>query len=129
MSLEEIDFGEVDERPSVKTLILYNFSQNENCKFEFINNGFTLDDRLVMEPSNGELEPGKHLLIKLILYSNSLSSYNGELEINITWSLSDNFERLIKETKESKEKISRADGEKEKLFVRVLKKAKIKEVI
>jgi len=127
VSLEEIDFGILDDKPSVKTLILYNYSNTENCEFEFFNPGFNLKDEISIDPPKGILEPGKHLLIKLKLISNSLSSYTGELEIKINWSTPEGRERDLKETKESKEKVSK-EIEREKLFVRVIKRSLIKEV-
>jgi hypothetical protein len=127
VSLEEIDFGILDDTPSVKTLILYNYSNTENCEFEFFNPGFNLKDEISIDPPKGLLEPGKHLLIKLKLTSNSLSAYSGELEIKINWSTPEGREREFKETKESKDKVSK-EIEREKLFVRVIKRSLIKEV-
>lgn len=128
VSLEEIDFGILDDKPSVKTLILYNYSNSENCEFEFFNPGFNLKDDITIDPPKGVLEPSKHLLIKLKLIPNTLSSYTGELEIKINWSVPENKERELKETKESKEKVGR-EIEREKLFIRVMKKSLIKEVL
>ena len=125
VSLEEIDFGALDDKPSVKTLILYNYSTLENCEFEFLNPGFNMKDEISIDPPKGVLEPTKHLLIKLKLIPNSLSSYTGELEIKINWTL---YEGKDKEFKEIKEKVSK-EIEREKLFVRVMKKSLIKEVI
>lgn len=127
VSLEEIDFGALDDKPSVKTLILYNYSSTDNCEFEFFNPGFNMKDELSIDPPKGVLEPSKHLLIKLKLVPNSLSSYQGELEIKINWSVPEMKEKEFKEIKESKEKINK-EIEREKLFVRVIKKSLIKEV-
>jgi len=124
VSIEEIDFGFLDDKPSVKTLILYNYSTTENCEFEFINPGFNMKDEIQIDPPKGVLEPTKHLLIKLKLVPLSLSSYTGELEIKINWNITESKD---KEQKEIKEKSSR-EVEKEKLFVRVMKKSLIKEV-
>ena len=126
-SIEEIDFGALDDKPSEKTLILYNYSTTQNCEFEFINPGFNMKDEITFDPPKGVLEPSKHLLVKLKLIPNSLSSYTGELEIKINWSVPEVQDKELREIKENKEKAVK-EIEREKLYIRIMKKSLIKEV-
>ena len=73
-----------------------------------------MKDDLTIEPIKGRLGPNSHLIVKVKLTpKNSLSSYEGELEIKIFW--------LI----QGESKVS----EKENLFVRVSKQSYLKDVI
>ena len=117
ISLEEIDFGYMEERPSSKTFIFYNYSMTESLNFEFFNPGFNMKDEIIFEPNKGKLDPNSHLLIKIkLIPKNTLSSYEGEIEIKITWSsLSDTQQKI-------------SSIEKENLYIRIVKKSLIKEV-
>jgi len=117
ISLEEIDFGYVEDKPTSKAFIIYNFSMNESFSFEFNNPGFSLKDEILFEPNKATLEPNSHMIIKVILSPknpNMISAYEGEIEIKITW------ENLNISNPKSLEK--------ENLFLRVLKKSVIKDV-
>jgi len=104
------------DKPSVKTLIIYNYSKTEVCMFEFINPGFNMKDDLAIDPPKGKIEPNSHMIIKLKLTpKNYLSSYEGEIEIKIIWNTGEN-------------KANRFDNERDNLFVRIIKASLIKEV-
>jgi hypothetical protein len=114
ISLEELNFGEVSDKPVSKTFILYNFSKNEPYLFEFKNPGFTMKDDIVFDQPKGKIEPNSHQIIKATLVPKDLNStaYEGEIEVKIVWSFNESGKIL----------------EKEKLFIRVLKKPIIREV-
>jgi hypothetical protein len=115
VSLEEIDFGSMEDgKSSSHTFILYNYSQADSLNFEFFNPGFNMKDDLIIEPIKGKLGPNSHLIIKTkLIPKNALSNYEGEIEIKINWMIhGDN-------------KISQ---DKENLFIRVAKKAYLKDV-
>lgn len=118
ISLEEIDFGYVEDKPTSKSFIIYNFSMNESLSFDFYNPGFSLKDEILFEPMRSSIEPNSHMIIKIILCPknpNMISAYEGEIEIKITW---DNLN------------ISNPKAlERENLFLRILKKSVIKDVI
>ena len=98
--------------PSIKTLVIYNYSNNDTATFEFFNPGFNMKDELAIEPPKGKIEPNKHMIVKLkMIPKNYLSSYEGELEIKVTWSSTGN-----------------RDTDKDSLFVRIIKNSLIKEV-
>jgi hypothetical protein len=100
------------DKPSMKTLIIYNYASNDTATFEFYTPGFTMKDELVIDPPKGKIEPGKHMIIKLKLIPKSyLSCYEGELEIKVTWTSTGN-----------------RDTDKDSLFVRIIKKINISEV-
>jgi hypothetical protein len=114
LSVEEIDFGVVDDKPISKIFILYNYSNSESFNFEFHNSGFSMKDEIVFEPPKGQVDPNSQVIIKAILIPKDTNStqYEGEIEVRITWMHSDNSKVL----------------DKEKLFLRILKKSFIKEV-
>ena len=73
-----------------------------------------MKDELTIEPMKGRLGPNSHLIVKIkITPKNSLSSFEGELEIKIFWLL------------QGESKVS----EKENLFLRISKKSYLKDVI
>ncbi len=114
ISLEEIDFGYMSDKPVLKTFIIYNYSLDQNLEFEFFNPGFNMNDEIHFEPNSATLEPNSHLMIKVVLYPKSaLSNYEGEVEIKITWNSGGDNNRKI---------------EKENLYIRILKKSLIKDV-
>jgi len=115
ISLEEIDFESMEDgKSSSHTFILYNYSSCDALNFEFFNPGFNMRDDLIIEPLKGRLGPNSHLIVKIkLIPKNSLSSYEGEIEIKINWAL------------QGENKIS---NDKENLFIRVAKKAYLKDV-
>ena len=117
ISVEEIDFGYVEDNPTSKAFIIYNLSMNESLSFEFNNPGFSLKDEILFEPNKSNLEPNSHMIIKVILFPKNptmISAYEGEIEIKVTW---DNLN------------ISNPKSlEKENLYLRILKKSVIKDV-
>jgi hypothetical protein len=115
VSLEELDFGDMEDKAASQTFIIYNYSMTNSLDFEFYNPGFNMKDEIVFEPNNGNLEPNSHLLIKVRLVPKTLmSNYEGEIEIKINWNI----------VNESAYKVI----EKESLFIRMLKKSVIKDV-
>jgi hypothetical protein len=114
ISLEELDFGEVSDKPILKTFIIYNFSKNEPFLFEFKNPGFSMKDEITFDIMKGKIEPNSHQIIKATLIPKDLNStaYEGEIEVKIVWSFNESGKIL----------------EKEKLFIRVMKKPALKEV-
>ncbi len=114
VSLEEIDFGLMDDKPSSKTFIIYNYSKNDILNFEFYNPGFNMKDEIIFDPNKGKLEPNSHLLIKIkLIPRNTLASYEGEIEIKITWDSQNESQKIL---------------EKENLYIRIIKKSLIKDV-
>jgi hypothetical protein len=114
-SLEQLDFGVMDHsKSSSEIFILYNYSKTDFFNYEFFNPGFNMTDALTLEPSNGKLEPNSHTIIRAKLVSTStLSNYLGEIECIISW-------------------VNQGDNkpvsERETLYMRVHKKAKLREV-
>jgi len=115
VSLEEIDFGSMeDSKSSSHTFILYNYSPSDSLNFEFFNPGFNMKDELTIEPMKGRLAPNSHLIVKIkLIPKNALSNYEGEIEIKINWVIPGE---------------NRISQEKENLFIRVAKKAYLKDV-
>jgi hypothetical protein len=112
VSVEEIDFGVMEESPVSKTFILYNFSNTNSFGFDIREPGFILKDSMIIKPNKGKLEPNSHILIKITLTPKGyFSNYSGEIEINVTWS-AENSNKVL---------------EKEKLHIRIHKQNKIKE--
>lgn len=109
---KEIDFGYMDDKPKVKVFIIYNYHNERDLEYSFNNPGFSLDDTIKFESSKGKIKARGHEAIKITLKpnKNSISSYEGEIEIKIEWS-------QVKQEKE-----------KENLFVRIIKRPMIKEV-
>lgn len=116
VSLEEIDFDSMEDGKSAsQTFILYNYSESDTINFEFFNPGFNMKDELIIEPIKGRLGPNSHLIVKIkLIPKNCLSNFEGEIEIKINWIL------------QGENKISQ---DKESLFIRVAKKAYLKDVI
>jgi hypothetical protein len=114
VSVEEIDFGECEERKSYnKTFILYNFSNSCSLNFDFREPGFILKDEIEIKPNKDKLDPNSHILIKMILTPKGyISEYNGEIEINITWN-AENSNKVL---------------DKEILHIRIRKQSKLKEI-
>jgi len=115
LSLEELDFGLMDSsKTSSQIFILYNYSMNDQFNYEFFIPGFNLTDELIFEPAKGKLEPNSHVVIKAKLTaSSSLSSYCGEIECIVSWLVQGDSKNI---------------SSKENLYIRVNKKAKLKEV-
>lgn len=115
VNIEEIDFGSMEDgKSSSHTLIIYNYSETDSFNFEFFNPGFNMKDDLTIEPLKGLLGPNSHLIVKIkIVPKNSLSSFEGELEIKICWLAQGE---------------SKASSEKENLFIRVSKQSYLKDV-
>ena len=112
VSVEELDFGEMKEKPTNKTFILYNFSDSNSFNFDIREPTFILKDDIEIKPNKDKLEKNSHILIKLTLTPKALiSNYHGEIEINITW----NAEKANKVL------------EKEKLHIRIRKRSQMKE--
>ena len=112
VSVEEIDFGVMEESSVSKTFILYNFSNTNSFGFDIREPGFILKDSMIIKPNKGKLEPNSHILIKITLTPKGyFSNYSGEIEINVTWS-AENSNKVL---------------EKEKLHIRIHKQNKIKE--
>ena len=114
VSVEEIDFGECEEKKVYnKTFILYNFSNTCSLNFDFREPGFILKDEIDIKPNKDKLEPNSHILIKMILTPKGyISEYNGEIEINITWN-AENSNKVL---------------DKEILHIRIRKQSKLKEI-
>ena len=85
-SLEDLDFG-IMNSPKYKTFILYNFSEDNSFNFDFDEPGFLIKDLLKIQPNKGVIHPGKHSIIKCILYPNKRSNndYEGDILVKITW--------------------------------------------
>jgi hypothetical protein len=117
VSLEEIDFGSMEDgKSSSQTFIFYNYSVSDTLNFEFFNPGFNMKDELSIEPMKGRLAPNSHLIVKIKLTpkNNALSNYEGEIEIKVNWVLQGD---------------TKVSQEKENLFIRIAKKACLKDVI
>jgi hypothetical protein len=115
LSIEEIDFGIVEEgKPVSKLFIIYNCSNSESFNFEFHNSGFCMKDEILFDPPKGQVEPNSQNIVKIVLFPKDTNStlYEGEIEVRVTWMHYDNSRVL----------------DKEKLFLRVLKRSAIKEV-
>lgn len=115
VSLEEIDFESMeDNKSSSHTFILYNYSASDTLNFEFFNPGFNMKDELIIEPMKGRLAPNSHLIVKIkLIPKNALSNFEGEIEIKINWIIQGE---------------NRVSQDKENLFIRVAKKAYLKDV-
>ena len=115
INVEEIDFGSMEDgKSSSHTVIIYNYSDTDSFNFEFFNPGFNMKDELIIEPLKGRLGPNSHLIIKVkIVPRNSLSNFEGELEIKIFW------------LAQGESKVS---SEKENLYIRVSKQSFLKDV-
>jgi hypothetical protein len=115
VSLEEINFGCMEEKQTSKTFIIYNYSMTDAFMFEFNNPGFNMkDDILEFDPKKDKLEPNTHLLVKIkITPKGTLSSYEGEIEIKIIWN-----------SHEANPKVS----DRESLYIRIIKKPLLNEV-
>jgi hypothetical protein len=116
LSVEELDFGIMDfTKTASQIFILYNYSKNDCFNYEFNIPGFNMSDEFILEPSKGKLEPNSHVIIKARLRpSNALSSYNGQIQCVISWLIQGDTKNV---------------SSRENLYVRVNKKAKLKEVI
>ena len=116
VSLEEIDFGIMENfSSSSQIIILYNYSLEDYFQFEFFNPGFNMDDVLEIEPTSGKLEPNSHIIIKIKLTPDAkLSNFSGELECRIFWLFQGDNKNIT---------------EKENIFIRIHKKAKLTEVL
>jgi hypothetical protein len=95
-SIEEIQFGELHPLKSAhRLIILYNLSTVKKFSYDFGSSYFALSnnrpglccgDELLIEPINGELEPGSFTELKLTLTaSRAPSVYEGEIECQIQW--------------------------------------------
>lgn len=115
LSVEELDFGTMDNTKSASQIfILYNYSRNDFFNYEFNVPGFNMSDELILEPSKGKLEPNSHSIIKARLKpSTALSSYNDQIQCVISWLVQGDTKNV---------------SSRENLFLRVSKKAKLKEV-
>jgi hypothetical protein len=111
LSIEELDFGIVEDKPVSKIFILYNFSMSESLNFEFHNTGFSMKDEIIFDPPKSQIDPNSQIIVKATLVPKDTNStyYEGEIELRITWMHSDNSRIL----------------DKEKLFLRILKKSYI----
>ena len=91
LSLEDLDFGIIN-RPKNKTFILYNFSEDNSFNFDFDEPGFLIKDFLQIQPNKGVIPPGKHTIIKCILYPNKRNNndYEGDILIKIAWNPNNN---------------------------------------
>ncbi len=99
--------------PLIKTFIIYNFSNKDPFNFECINPEFNIKDDLQIEPLKGRIEANKHQIIKVRLTpKNTLSNYDGELEIKVTW-------------QSSEQKMNR-ELERDSLFIRLIKRSLIR---
>jgi len=75
-----------------------------------------MKDDFIIEPQKGKIDPKKHSIIKLkLIPKNTLSSFDGELEIKIVWTPPE--ERQVKEI------------ERDNLFIRIIKKAQIRVIL
>jgi hypothetical protein len=103
----------MNDKPSIKTFIIYNYSQTEAFNFEFVNSGFNMKDELQIEPMKGKIEANKHTIIKLkLIPKNVLSNFEGELDIKIIWQPLE--QRPLRES------------DKDSLFIRIIKKSNIR---
>ena len=86
-SIEEIDFGEVAPSLSAKRMVtLYNLSQDQKLRFEFEKTGLLCTDNINLMPISGELEPGTHKNIKMVLKAAQLPThFEGEIQCEIEW--------------------------------------------
>jgi hypothetical protein len=87
-SIEEIDFGVTKRKqPEYRMIILYNMSTTNKLVFSFQNTRLICKDSMTINPSQGELNAGEFIEIKVTLTSNYYPSfYEGEIECLITWS-------------------------------------------
>ena len=118
ISAEEIDFRYVVGKPTNKAFILNNLSMNELLLFESNDPVFSLKDEILFEPNKSILVPNCLMIIKVILYPrnhNMISSNEGEIEIKVLW---DNLNTSNPKSLE-----------KENLYLRILKKSVIKDVL
>ena len=91
LSLENLDFGIMNGSKN-KTFILYNFSEINSFNFDFDEPGFLIKDYLQIQPNKGVIPPGKHKIIKCILYPNKRNNndYDGDILVKITWNPKNN---------------------------------------
>ena len=142
-NLEELNFGEINE-PKYKTVILYNYSNKYSFNFDFIEPGFLIRDELKIIPNKGVVDSGKYKIIKFVLNPLPLfnSEYEGDLLVRIAWNSEDNllFSKSpkrkslapLKDVKNNQSINSPAISkvhtiQRENLYLRVIKKAKIVE--
>ena len=85
-SLEDLDFGAINE-PKNKTFIIYNYSEDKSFNFDFNEPGFLVKDELQIIPNKGIVEPGKHKIIKCILFpkEGENNEYEGDILVKIVW--------------------------------------------
>ncbi|KAL4441714.1 hypothetical protein ABPG74_008711 [Tetrahymena malaccensis] len=133
-SIEEIDFGELKPHQQItRVIILYNLSNNEKLSFDFTY-GFSLqtkapglicEDKFSIEPSQGRLNPGEFIELKLTLEAALQPSiYSGEIECAIYWGSQDiaSGNRMVT----TMSSVSSHSGiEKETLFLRIKKQSKL----
>ncbi|EAR97146.2 MSP (major sperm protein) domain protein (macronuclear) [Tetrahymena thermophila SB210] len=133
-SIEEIDFGELKPHQQItRVIILYNLSNNEKLSFDFTY-GFSLqtkapglicEDKFSIEPSQGRLNPGEFIELKLTLEAALQPSiYSGEIECAIYWGNQDiaSGNRMVT----TMSSVSSHSGiEKETLFLRIKKQSKL----
>lgn len=111
-NIQEIDFGEMSDKPVNKTLILYNYSMTNSFTYDFPEPGFLLQDELKITPNKGVIEPNSHRYIKMCLTPRKLITlYEGEMGIKILWNSSSSIK----------------DSEKEILYIRIVKHTLIKD--
>lgn len=115
LRIEILDFGTMDNsKTSSQIFILYTYSMSDHFNYEFNIPKFNMTDELFLEPSKGKLDPNSHVIIKAKLKpSNALSSYNGQIQCVISWLVQGDTKNI---------------SSRENLYVRVNKKAKLKEV-
>ncbi len=115
LSIEELDFGIMDNlKESSQIFILYNYSMTDHFNYEFFIPGFNMSDELILDPIKGKLDPNSHTIIKAKLKpSSSLSNYNGEIECFVSWLVQGDTKNI---------------SSMEKLYIRINKRTKLKEV-
>ena len=121
LSIDEINFGIVEDgKQSVQTFILFNYSSLDTLDFNIKNCGFCKDDEIKFYPESGKLEPNSHLIIKATLFCRSrMLTYIGEAQVEISW-----------KKEEFKENFnSQITVEKQNLYLRIIKRAMIKDFI
>lgn len=136
-SIEEIDFGElVPLKSAHRMIILYNLSNQKKFSYDFGSSYFALSnnrpglccgDEFLIEPINGEIEPGQFVELKLTLTAASTPSvYEGECECTIIWEnkAGDQDEKQVNTTQMSQAS-QQVTVDKETLFLRIKKRSNL----
>ena len=121
-SYESIDFGEIESgQTSNRFVILYNLSQTQKLKFDFLKSGLMCGDNLKLEPMNGDLEPNSHQNIKMTLIpARWPTHFEGEIQCSIDWYTGDEDKQEMR----SMHTNTNVNDNQEHLFLRLKKRTK-----